>query len=440
MPKPSLLVKAYLFGLGVLLAVLAAFFGLTQWALESGRSEALVGFAAGQLVRGVEEAYVAAGPQGPPPRAWRRLGRALGMHVSFWPHHLANPAWRDRPPGEPIVRRGTGPWGARNLLIALPVAHPGRPKGVVVARFQRTPLLAGTARRVLVPAGAMALLALVILPPLMLWVVRPLRRLIATADRLASGQLEAPVPITRRDELGRLEGALEGLRARVVAMLGEKEALLRDVAHELNSPLARARLALAMLPDHAMKAKLGEELSGLEALVAELLELARARDPERLQRQGLDLAELMAELLQARELPLAHKSLILSQDLAPAPVAGDPRVLGRALGNLLDNALRHSPAGAGLRVASGVDAEGAWVKVQDEGPGPPEGWGDRLFEPFARPDPARSREGGGAGVGLAIVRAAAESHGGRASLGPGPDGLGAEACFRLPLGAGPQVG
>lgn len=137
-----------------------------------------------------------------------------------------------------------------------------------------------------------------------------------------------------------------------------------------------------------------------------------------------------------RELPLAHKGLVVTQAFAPAPVQGDAKLLSRALGNLLDNALRHAPAGSQLRLSSGCEAgpEGAWAfaRIADQGPGPPDGWGDRLFEAFARPDPARTRSEGGAGVGLAIVRAAAEAHGGQALLEASAEGPGAVATLRLP--------
>jgi signal transduction histidine kinase len=237
------------------------------------------------------------------------------------------------------------------------------------------------------------------------------------------------VPVTRTDELADLERAFESLRQRVLQMLRQKERLLADISHELRGPLSRMAVAVPLLrtppEDAPTVARLEREIQAMDALIGELLALARAQG-QALRREPVDLATLAQGLVEEREPAARQAGLVLETRLDPAPLQGDPRLLARAMGNLLDNALKYTPAGGHVRVET---APGCF-RVVDDGPGIAPADLPHLFEPFYRPDTSRSRETGGVGLGLAIAKAIAEGHGGSAVLASGPDGTVAE--LRLP--------
>jgi signal transduction histidine kinase len=172
-------------------------------------------------------------------------------------------------------------------------------------------------------------------------------------------------------------------------------------------------------------------------MVDQLLMLARA-DAGALQpaATNLDIADFLHETA-ARWRPMADRRHVKLEVDAPdsGSVAADPDLLRRVMDNLIDNATRHSPAGSAVRL-SGVPTAGGWrIDVNDEGPGIPAAARPALFERFARADDARARDGGGAGLGLALSRAIAESHGGSLQLA---DQNGRGATFRLFLPKDPS--
>ncbi|MFN3428500.1 MAG: ATP-binding protein [Candidatus Sericytochromatia bacterium] len=284
----------------------------------------------------------------------------------------------------------------------------------------------------------MALLALMIVPPLWFWVVRPLRRMVAIADRLGHGDLATPVPIDRTDEFGELEKAFESLRQRVQQMLAARERLLRDISHELRAPLSRMAIAVPLLRDDRPSPyidHLERDMTIMDDLIGEILALARGRSPESLQRGPVDLAEVAAGLLAERGVVLAQREMPVASALAPAPTVGDRRLLARAMGNLLDNALKYTPDQAAVRLETAIEHGEAVFRVADRGPGIRAADLPHLFEPFYRPDASRTRETGGTGLGLAIAGAIAEAHGGTATL-RSSEGLGTTAELRFPVEAG----
>jgi signal transduction histidine kinase len=139
-------------------------------------------------------------------------------------------------------------------------------------------------------------------------------------------------------------------------------------------------------------------MAAMDALIGEVLALARGRSPEALAPEPVDLSDLARELLAERELVLAKRQAAVTSDLAPAPVVGDRRLLARAMGNLLDNALKYTPEGDLVRLETALDGGEAAFRVVDQGPGIPASDLPHLFEPFYRPDRrhrarARDRQG-----------------------------------------------
>lgn len=292
------------------------------------------------------------------------------------------------------------------------------------------------------------LLLLVIVPPIALWVIRPLRSMVGVARRLGEGDLDTPVAVVSHDEFGELERAFEQMRCHLRALLQQqarlieqKERLLTDVSHEIRAPLTRLMMLLPLLRQEgasgAMTDLFERELAGAEELLRGVLTLARGGAPAAMRHETVDLAAIAGGLVAMRA-PLAERrGITLTSALAPAVLQGDERQLEVAVRNLLDNALNYAGAGKHVRVVTGV-ADAPFVRVEDDGPGIPAGDLPNIFEPFYRPDTSRSRESGGAGLGLSIVKRIAESHGGCARL-DSAEGAGTRAELRFPARDGLPV-
>jgi hypothetical protein len=231
--------------------------------------------------------------------------------------------------------------------------------------------------------------------------------------------------------LGRLEDAVERERR-----------FVGDASHELRSPLAnlKAELELARRRARTREELLAalhsaaEETDRLADLAEDLLVLARA-DGGRLtiRREELDADQLVRDsvgsfAVRASELGIALDTVIQDGVRAEA----DPARLRQALGNLIDNALQHTPRGGSVTVELGRLDGQLRIAVADSGAGFETAFLDRAFDPFTRSDAARSRDDGGAGLGLAIVRAVAEAHGGSVEASNRPEG-GATVIISLPL-------
>ncbi len=252
--------------------------------------------------------------------------------------------------------------------------------------------------------------------------LRPVAQMADAADRItadATGRLPIAVP---DDELGRLGARFNALLDRLDAAMEHQRRFLADAAHELRTPIARARgageLALSEPQgpdDRDALARTQRELEGMSRLVDELLELARA-DASRavlpLERGFLD--DVVADVVQRFD-PLARRfgvSLALEMP-EEAPIRMEPRSLERLVGILVDNAIRYSPACAVVHVRVARVPAGVRLEVEDAGIGIPPDEQGRLFERFFRGAEARRRAPDGSGLGLPIAAAVAERHGAR---------------------------
>jgi two-component system sensor histidine kinase CpxA len=214
---------------------------------------------------------------------------------------------------------------------------------------------------------------------------------------------------------------------RLRQLLEAKQQLLRDVSHELRSPLARLQLALSLArreggPAERHLARIACEADRLEQLIARTLKLVRLERPAHaLERANLDVRELLRHIVTDVAIEAdAQGCLVDLQVPVPLPVSGDPELLRSAFENVISNAVRYSPAGAmvlvsGRRNLSAGTADGIEVTVRDFGPGVPEKELELIFEPFYRVDAAREHQSqgrGGEGLGLAIAARALAAHGG----------------------------
>lgn len=272
----------------------------------------------------------------------------------------------------------------------------------------------------------------------------PLQRLGAASRRLAGGDLATRIgpPLTRRkDEFGRLATDIDEMAARLDDLQSANRRLLRDVSHELRSPLARLRVALEIARNRDSGPVAGEldrielESERLEALVDEVLVLLRETSGSGpLQRESFDLRELLDDLqgVVNYEAPEGSPGVVLTPG-APLPIEADRELLWRALENLMRNALIHTDAKAGVEVTAepGQQRGGIEIRVADRGPGLPEPQLEKIFEPFYRVEEARDRATGGHGLGLAIAAAAVRRHQGEISARNRAGG-GLELIVRLP--------
>ncbi len=279
------------------------------------------------------------------------------------------------------------------------------------------------------PRGALLrLLAAAVLSAVVSWFLarylsRPLEHLGRASRRLAAGDLSARVgpPLEgRKDEFGSLAADFDEMAGRLQALQTANRRLLRDVSHELRSPLARLRVALEIARNRGGSEVGGEldrielESGRLEALVDEVLDLLReSSEANPLNTERFDLCELLADLRDTvnYEAPDGSPGVILEAD-GPIMIEGDRELLWRAVENLLRNALIHTGASEGVQLSAHQDADtGATrIAVGDRGPGLPAQHLDKIFEPFYRAQEARERDTGGHGLGLAIAAAAVHRH------------------------------
>jgi signal transduction histidine kinase len=274
---------------------------------------------------------------------------------------------------------------------------------------------------------------------------RPISSLARAAERIGTGGYQARVPVPDAgDELAALAWAFNRMAQALESTERRRQALLADLAHELRTPLATLEgyvegLADGVVaPDQDAWTVLGAELVRLRRLVEDLETLSRAEERQLDLRLGpVDPGVLVTRAVQAAEPAYKAKGVALeaSVDRLLPPVSVDPDRLGEVLGNLLGNALRHTPGGGRVQVSAhgSTGRDQVELVVADSGEGIPPELLDRVFERFFRVDPARTRNGGGgSGLGLTISRAIVEAHGGRLWADSAGYGRGARFVVRLP--------
>ncbi|MFJ4242462.1 ATP-binding protein [Streptomyces iakyrus] len=254
--------------------------------------------------------------------------------------------------------------------------------------------------------------------------VEGIRREMAAITQSEDLARRVPEPDTH-DEIARLASTTNETLAALETSVERQRRFVADASHELRSPIASLRTQLEVAAAHPELLDLDgavEDTVRLQRLAADLLLLARLDAGERPSDAKVDLAGLAREEADGRA--------GVTVDAEPVEVAGSRGQLGRVLANLLDNAQRHARSAVTVDVRR--EGDRAVVGVADDGDGVPDGDRERIFERFVRLDAARSRDDGGAGLGLAIARDVAVRHGGTLTAGRGPAG-GALFELRLPL-------
>ena len=271
--------------------------------------------------------------------------------------------------------------------------------------------------------------------------LRPVHSIGRAARRFASGNLETRIPREKTGgELGQLTRDLNETFELLERAFARQSRFTADAAHELRTPvsviLSHAQVALARerTPEAYREALASCERGAkrLRELIDSLLSLTRIEaDAGEASNEEADLADLAGEGIAFLESKATEKQISLVSDLAAAGCLGRPDRLRQVLLNLITNAISFSSEGSSVRVSTGQDESHAWVAIADEGTGIPEEHIPNIFDRFYRVDPSRRREGGGAGLGLAICAEIVEDHGGTIEV-ESAEGAGSTFTVRIP--------
>jgi two-component system, OmpR family, sensor histidine kinase CpxA len=244
--------------------------------------------------------------------------------------------------------------------------------------------------------------------PFVRHITKPLERMTHATEKIAMGMFDEKINEPRADEIGRLARAINHMTSQLTGYVNGQKHFLRDVAHELGSPIARIQLGLGILEQIANETNreqikdVMEDVGHMSILVNELLSFSRAEMmPQNVKLLPTDLLEIVQKAVD-RESRAGIK--IITEVPHGMTVFTAPELLTRALSNLLRNAVRYSGHLGPVKIMAKQNKDEAVIQVIDLGSGVPDHLLNKLFEPFYRPEPSRKRESGGVGLGLAIVK------------------------------------
>jgi signal transduction histidine kinase len=280
------------------------------------------------------------------------------------------------------------------------------------------------------------------------WLVAPLRRMNTQVDAIAGGDpIEAPATSPIR-EVEYVAQAIAGMGAKLAQMAEqdsrletERRLFVSAIAHDLRTPLFTLRgyldaIATGLGDPRERLEQAQAKAQQIDRLVAGLFDYAKADFGLRPTLQTTDLADALIEATAAFDLAADECGVKLQVSAHPGhPVRIDRDGFERALANVIDNALRHTPPGGTIEITGGEDAAGAFVRVLDDGPGIPPGLLSSVFEPTVRAGRARNGSTGGAGLGLTIAARLLRAQGGTIDAANAPP-RGAILTLRLPRSAG----
>jgi two-component system sensor histidine kinase CpxA len=254
---------------------------------------------------------------------------------------------------------------------------------------------------------------------------RPISDLQSVVRALADGRITSRAPevlTARQDELGELARDFDAMAMQIENLLASRQQLMRDMSHELRSPLARLQAAIALaerkhpLPP-AEHARIVAELDRMNQAIGDVLRLTRLESAPILSKHLLKLDEFLSTLVaDERDEAMAREVDLVLDSKAPLEVVADPQLLRSGFENVLRNAIRYAPSRSGVAIKARLnnieDKKTILVTIEDRGPGVPSEMLERIFEPYTRLS-ADADDGQGSGLGLAIARRVFEAHGGR---------------------------
>jgi signal transduction histidine kinase len=264
-----------------------------------------------------------------------------------------------------------------------------------------------------------AIVALVLVRFVARGLTTPLREMAEATQAMARGDYSRRVTETSRDEIGALARSFNRMAAELAETDRVRRDLVANVSHELRTPLTALQATLENIIDGVAAADpstlqtMLAQVERLGRLVVQLLDLSRLEaGTVPLDRQDFAVEPVLAHAVREQKLHAPGVDIAMTVEDDDLAADGDPERVHQVVANLLENAVRHSPAGSGVEVRARRSASGVTIEVIDEGPGIPEQDADRVFERFYRADSARATSDGGAGLGLAIARWIVDLHGG----------------------------
>jgi two-component system OmpR family sensor kinase len=358
------------------------------------------------------------------------------------------PTNREGTPVAPYTVNGTGGVSKYRMTSWAEGAFPGQ---VVVFAIPLTPVESTLSqlleREALIGVGV--LLAIAILALLIIRIgLQPLEKMGEVAQDIAAGDLSRRVePSSPKTEIGRLGLALNGMLSQIEAAFAERtesntrlRRFIADASHELRTPLTSIRGYSELLRGGASKSptdaeiarrRIEEESVRMSVLVDDMLLIARLDQGRPLEKKPVDLQAIAEDAAADARAVAPQREITLTAPLQVV-VEGDDTRLRQVLGNLVRNAIVHTPQQSAIEIAVSTEDGVGRMSVADHGSGLRAEELDRIFEPFYRADPSRSRDSGGAGLGLSIVSAVVTAHGGHVTVKE-TSGGGATFEVELPL-------
>ncbi len=264
-----------------------------------------------------------------------------------------------------------------------------------------------------------AIVALVLVRFVARGLTTPLREMAEATQAMSRGDYTRRVTETSRDEIGALARSFNRMAAELAETDRVRRDLVANVSHELRTPLTALQATLENIIDGVATADpstlqtMLAQVERLGRLVTQLLDLSRLEaGTVPLDRQDFAVEPVLAHAVREQKLNAPDVDIAMTVEERDLAADGDPERVHQVVANLLENAVRHSPAGSAIEVRARRSASGVTIEVSDEGPGIPEDDADRVFERFSRSDAARATRDGGAGLGLAIARWIVDLHGG----------------------------
>lgn len=375
-------------------------------------------------------------PVAPPANARRNIGGTL-LHKLL---HMDLGEQRRVLVFTPRLGDGTGPDQIRPGMREMMARHMGwapasAPEGIMVQvelddgswavfRYHLPPELLDWPWRLLIGLGVLVAAVALVSIVAVRWLTRPLSALARAADELGRDLQHAPLPETGPLEVRRAARAFNEMQRRLARFVDERTRILAAISHDLKTPITRMRLRLEQMREGALRDRFEKDLDEMQTMVQSSLDLMRGIA---LQEDStlLDINALVETLCEDAS-DAGHQ--VSMKGRAESPWLGRPLALKRAIGNLLENAVRY---GGDTEIEIRDSARELMIAIRDAGPGLPEEVLEKVFEPFFRMEESRNPHTGGTGLGLSIARNIVRAMGGELALANRPGG-GLEAVVRLP--------
>lgn len=359
------------------------------------------------------------------------------------PDWLSVPGVREGLQNQSVQGRAEGVLSSDDrLYVTQPIVRNGRQLGVIRMSITLQQLQRQFTRVILATLAALLLtilLCAIISHHLARSLSKPVERMRNFASRVGSGYFGSQLEVRQSNELDELALELNRMSQRLASLDQERRAFLANVSHELRTPISNVYVTIEALQNGAVEElelrdrflqTIQDETRRLSRLIDDLLDLGRLEaGVSQLEQQIISLKSPIMRAINAVESRLKAAGISIQVNVADLQIKGDPERLVQALLNLLNNAIKHSQAGATIVVTGSRDRRYAVIKIKDQGPGIQAKDLPHVFEQFYTTDP--SRRGKGTGLGLAIAKRIVEAHGGTIAVGSANQGTTFTICLPL---------